>query len=262
MRTRIIYEDNDIAVIYKPAGLATQTARVGQADVVSELKNYFNDRKEKKDTSYVGVIHRLDQPVEGLLVFARNRESAAKLSAQLSGKGKSGVLNKQYYAVFCATPIATEGELVDYIRKTADGRAEIVPGSDCVNERNQVTGIEFEKKGVSESAPRKAVMYYRVIDSVNLEGGEQLQLADIRITTGRFHQIRVQMSHAGMALLGDPKYGDVKSVECSRKLGISTVALCAYQLELKHPKTGKIMSFQIIPEGRAFSGFSSLHNFQ
>lgn len=80
MNSAIIYEDKDIIVIHKPAGIATQTARVGQADVVSELKNY---RQQKKEDTYIGVIHRLDQPVEGLLVFAKTQAAAKKLTADL-----------------------------------------------------------------------------------------------------------------------------------------------------------------------------------
>ena len=102
MKTQIVYEDNDIVVINKPAGLATQTARVGQPDVVSELKNYLR-------SPYLGIIHRLDQPVEGLLVFAKNKRAAAALSTQL--QSTEGVLNKQYYAVFCGKPAAEKGRL-------------------------------------------------------------------------------------------------------------------------------------------------------
>lgn len=114
MRTEILYEDNSVLVIRKPAGLAVQSARIGQADVVSELKSYLAKQAGAgQGEPYLAVIHRLDQPVEGVLVFAKEKKSAAVLTKQLS----AGTLNKQYYAVLCGYPDASEGELVDYLRK-------------------------------------------------------------------------------------------------------------------------------------------------
>ena len=106
MRCEIIYEDDEMLTIYKPAGLATQSSSAWQADAVSGLKNYLS----KKGISYLGVIHRLDQPVEGLLVFAKTPEAAAKLSKQL----QQGTLNKKYLALVSAKPNPEEGELVEF----------------------------------------------------------------------------------------------------------------------------------------------------
>ena len=111
MKPRIIYQDDAIIVAYKPSGLATQTAKVGQADMVSELKKELAAQGKAsgvKQSPYLGIIHRLDQPVEGLLVFAKTQKVAAVLSKQLSGR----TLNKQYFAVICGQVSAKEGELV------------------------------------------------------------------------------------------------------------------------------------------------------
>ena len=119
MKTEILYEDNSILVIRKPAGLAVQSAGIGQPDVVSELKSHLAKLPDTgrlgpgKGEPYLGIVHRLDQPVEGVLVFAKEKKSAAVLTKQLS----AGTLNKQYYAVLCGYPDASEGELVDYLRK-------------------------------------------------------------------------------------------------------------------------------------------------
>ena len=119
MRTEILYEDKIIMVIRKPAGLAVQSAGIGQPDVVSELKSHLAKLPDTgrlgpgKGEPYLGIVHRLDQPVEGVLVFAKEKKSAAVLTKQLS----AGTLNKQYYAVLCGYPDASEGELVDYLRK-------------------------------------------------------------------------------------------------------------------------------------------------
>lgn len=251
MKTKIIYEDQHILVCYKPAGLATQTARVGQQDMVSELKNYLAGKArqqamqadaQKKPQSvpqkkfiqpYLGVIHRLDQPVEGLLVFAKNSPAAAKLTAQLS----QGTLNKQYYAVVCGQPPVETAELVDYLVKDeASGSAVVVEGEN----RSAVNA-------------KKAVLQYRVISQLSTQA--QIAMLDIHIDTGRFHQIRAQMTHAGLPLLGDGRYGSELSCMISRELQVRNVALCAYKIVLKHPATGKQMTFEVKPEGSIFAKF-------
>lgn len=231
MKTEIIFEDNDIIVIYKPPGFATQTAKVGQADVVSELRNYF-----RIPNPYVGVVHRLDQPVEGLLVFGKNKKAAGILTAELAGRGDKAPLHKHYYAAVCGQIVNQTGELVDYLMRNGENKAEIV----------------------STDEGKKAVLYYQILESVTLQSGETIHLADINIETGRFHQIRAQMSHAGMPLLGDIKYGDKESCELSSRLGVRSVALCAYRIEFLHPITKKPMGYQIIPKSRVFEYFHIL----
>ena len=97
MKKYIVYEDRDILVAYKPAGIATQTARLGQQDMVSELKNYLSGQPQYrgKGEPYLGLVHRLDQPVAGILVFGKTKEAAASLSRQIA----EGKLHKYYYAV-------------------------------------------------------------------------------------------------------------------------------------------------------------------
>lgn len=248
MRTSIQYEDKDILVVYKPAGLATQTAKVGQADVVSELKNYLKG-------GYVGVVHRLDQPVEGLLVFAKTKVAAASLTAQLS----KGILNKHYYAVICGQPTVPEEELVDYLTKTSDNRAQVTePGGDAkkamlnykILENIVVADCSMANKTVDDDSGNTV----SDMDSKNIA----ISLTDIHIETGRFHQIRAQMSHAGYPLLGDQKYGTDISNQLSKTLNVRNVALCACELTLEHPVTKKIMNFQIKPQGIIFTRFSIL----
>ncbi len=195
-------------VYHKPAGLATQSAKVGQPDVVSELKKYLAPEP------YLGIVHRLDQPVEGLLVFAKTKAAAAHLTKQL----ESGSLNKQYYATVCGKPEKEAGELVDYLLK----------------EGNQA-------RVVSQDTPqaKKAVLQYKVLESTDISR------LDIHIDTGRFHQIRAQLAHAGWPILGDSKYGTPHSLEVSRQQGVRNVALLAYKLEFVHPKTGKKCEYNI-----------------
>ena len=225
-QNRILYEDKDIIVCHKPAGIATQTARVGQADMVSELTNYLKsvDANLKKPL-YVGVIHRLDQPVEGILVFAKNKAAAANLSGQASGDA----MKKEYLAIVCGENFPQAGELEDYLLK--DGKT------------NTSRIVPPEIKGAKE-----ARLSYEILK----EGPYGTALARIRLYTGRHHQIRVQMADAGMPLLGDRKYAGEAAAALSLRLGVREIALCAYQLEFTHPKTGKRMQFEIEPEGMAF----------
>lgn len=233
MRAKIIFEDKDLLVIQKPAGLATQTARVDQQDVVSELKNYLGG------SAYLGIIHRLDQPVEGLLVFGKNKSASASLTAQLQRQDLGGTMNKRYYCVICGKAPAAEGRLVDYLYRDTSGKAIVL-------------SAEEAKK---DSRAKRAVLQYHILQEKEISTSLFLSLADIHIDTGRFHQIRAQMAHGGMCLLGDGKYGDDNAREISQRLGIRGAALCAYSLEFVHPVSKEKMSFQIKPQGKGFSYF-------
>ena len=214
------------------------------------------------------MIHRLDQPVEGLLVFAKNPKAASGLSAQLRKQEEETGFCKHYYAVLYGRPVETSGELVDYLCKKG-GRAEIV---ECRSERQEAldhdaTGRTGKDRGTEEAEKtrkkhpgklirpdaRKASLRYCILQTV---GASDTALADIRLETGRFHQIRAQMAHSGMPLLGDLKYGNEESIEAGRRLNVRNVALCAYRLEFVHPATGRKMDFHISPKGEVFSLFS------
>ena len=228
---RILYEDNDIIVCHKPASIATQTARVGQADMVSEITNYL--AMTAKGNPYVGVVHRLDQPVEGVLVFAKNRHAAAELSKQI----QENRMEKYYYAVVCGRDFEPCGELTDYLLK--DGK----------NNTSRIVPPEVKDA-------KKAVLDYKVVEEQSCDGTAdtalRTALVEIRLHTGRHHQIRVQMSHAGMGLLGDYKYADAEVVKVSEQMNIKEIALCAYRLSFAHPKSGRKLEFKIKPESRIF----------
>lgn len=234
---QIIYEDEALLIAYKPAGLATQTAKVGQPDLVSELtKRLFASQRRQTTPPYLGLVHRLDQPVEGLLVFGKTK----KATAQLCGQLESCALKKSYRAVFCGRPACQRGELVDYLIKDKHHCARAV------------TGREKEYPEAKRAILQYTVVAKRVLqEKLSAEdtgvGLPEICVADIQIETGRFHQIRCQMAHAGLPLLGDLKYGSPESIAVSRSLGIQSVALCACQLTLRHPVTGREISFAIEP---------------
>ncbi len=233
MQTEILYEDKHIIVVWKPAGLATQSAKVGEQDVVSELKRYLAPEPKAGQTPYLGIVHRLDQPVEGVLVFAKSKQAAANLTSQL----QRGMFGKRYYAVLCGKPPHKEAELVDYLYK----------------DRNNIANVVTENREQYPQA-KKAVLHYKILGELSTLS--ELSLADIHIETGRFHQIRAQMAHAGLPLLGDTKYGGQKTAQLSRSLDISQTALCAYKLEFLHPVSKKRLVYEIKPRGSAFSFFN------
>lgn len=220
MKAKIIYEDNEILVCHKPAGLATQTGRVGQKDLVSELKNYLGGNP------YLGLIHRLDQPVEGLLVFAKTAYAAKELSRQLT----DNILNKQYFAVVCGKGFPDKTKLEDYLIK---------------DNKTNMSRIAGEK----ENGAKRAELW---VKTVAFDEIHNIALLEITLLTGRHHQIRVQMANAGFPLLGDAKYGTEESAAKSKELEVRNVALCAAKLTFVHPKSKKTMDFEIEPEGEIF----------
>lgn len=270
-KEQILYEDKDIIVCYKPAGIATQTARIGQRDMVSEVANYLLARDSAKrqtaggsraaGAGYIGCVHRLDQPVEGILVFAGNQKAAAELSRQIT----ENRMEKYYYAVVSIAEqdpdsaqkterkskmqVVPEGKLTDYLLKE--------------NKTNLSRIVSSDEKGA-----KKAVLEYKILERKELfpedfpekesfgKNPVSIALASIRLITGRHHQIRVQMSHAGMSLLGDYKYADERTKRLSGTLKVKQTALCAYRLDFIHPATGEKLSFQKEPEGVIFQNFS------
>lgn len=220
MRERIIYEDKDILVCRKPAGLATQTGKVGQKDLVSELKNYLGN------TPYLGLVHRLDQPVEGLLVFAKTPFAAKNLSRQVADH----ILNKTYYAVVLGKGFPKETRLENYMIKDS---------------KTNMSRVADER----EAGAKKAELS---VETISYKEETNTALLQVNLHTGRHHQIRVQLANAGFPLLGDSKYGTEETVQGSKELGVRNVALCACSLAFRHPKTGKHMEFSIEPEGEIF----------
>lgn len=242
MKTEIIYEDSDLMVIYKHAGIATESAKVTQTDVFSELKSHLKG-------GFVGLIHRLDQPVEGLLVVAKNKQTASQLNHQLM----EGKLKKSYLAmVLVENILGTDREnknsqvsieqtvsLTDYLYKNPKTQmAEVVSKA---NENAQVAKLTYTCKSICGNEK------YDFLNET-----EKLACMNIEIETGRFHQIRSQMSNARMPLLGDLKYASARAKEISMQNMIRFVALCANSIRFVHPKTKKEMNFQIEPRNKAF----------
>lgn len=214
----IIYEDESLLVCRKPAGIPVQTAKAGQQDMVSLLKNYRMIRKEEPQ---IYVLHRLDQPVEGIMVFAKHKDAAASLSRQIQQK----TVDKYYYALVEGVPNPPEGTLTNYLLR--DGK-------------NNTSRVVLE----GTKGAKQAVLSYKVKQTA-----KDKSLVEIQLETGRHHQIRVQMAQAGYPLVGDKKYNP----NCSD--GYLPIGLCSVKLSFCHPSTGAKLTYAIEPKGAAFQGF-------
>jgi len=246
----VLYEDRDILVAVKPSGVESEAAKGIEPDMINLIRNRLQKEKggsEKagpagSEAPYVGLIHRLDKPVEGIMVFAKTKEAAAALSKQTA----EGTMKKKYRAVLCGQPAVPKGVFTDYLRKD--------PGNNF---------SEIVKKDVPGA--KKAELRYAVLAKKYLSG-EQISEVEIELVTGRHHQIRVQFAAHGLPLLGDRKYnpaylktggkGNILPPAglCAQPCG-ERLALCAVSLSFVHPKTRKPMSFAWKPSGPAWDLF-------
>lgn len=242
MKTKILFEDGQLLIVHKPAGLATQSASVTMPDVESELRTYLKGKP-------VYTVHRLDQPVEGILAFAKTKEAAAALTAQFSGENTCTAAGakkdattgfgagKIYHALVCGTPSQSEGILVHYLRKNKQGLGEIAKAPEGAH--------VGEKDGASDA--KRAELSYKILEHAKINDTD-VTLIEIELHTGRFHQIRLQMKAIGCPIVGDRKYGGELATETATKAGLRFPALCALRLSLVHPVNKKEMSWEITPE--------------
>lgn len=260
----IIHEDNDMIVCYKPSGMATQTRRIGQQDMESFIRNY---RAAKNEPPYVGIVHRLDQPVEGVMVFAKNQKAAASLSRQI----KEHTTEKYYRAASRGQGVsgaAVEDEEESFQDKSA--YASKVQGDDKKEDNHDPAWhtltdyISFDKRtntskitSEKDRLAKKAVLQYRVTSVTPDRDSSQNECIrtefDIKLLTGRHHQIRLQLANIGYPLIGDIKYGKpaLNISGTGNKSGRTgggvreQLALCSYKIVFDHPATGERMTFEL-----------------
>ncbi|MGI6199917.1 MAG: RluA family pseudouridine synthase [Christensenellales bacterium] len=200
----ILYEDNHVLVAVKPPFMPVQADPSGDPDMLSILKEYVRVKYNKPGEAYLGLVHRLDRPVGGALVFARTSKAAARLSKSLQTRD----MRRAYLAVIQGRMAAAEGQLVDHLIK---------------NTRTNMVSV------VSPDAPgaKKAVLHYWALAQGERDG-QPISLVMIQLGTGRGHQIRVQMAHCGHPLVGDMRYG-------GRQKPGTPIALWAAGLSFTHP---------------------------
>ena len=204
----ILYEDNHIIVVLKPQNVACCPDSTGDDNLFDCVARYIKEKYAKLGNAFVGLVHRLDRPTGGVMVYAKTSKAAARLSEQM----KSGGFEKKYLAVLCGTPSKKSGTLENYLRK------------------NTINNMVYVCTQTEEGA-KNASLDYNILEEA---GG--LSLADVKLHTGRTHQIRVQMAAINTPVYGDMRYGGENAVK-------GKLALWAYSLSFPHPTTGERLRF-------------------
>lgn len=211
-KLNVLYEDNHIIVVEKPYNVLSQGDSTGDLSLLDMVKQYIKEKYHKPGNVYLGLVHRLDRPVGGIMVFARSSKAASRLCKSFN----EHKVVKKYLAIVHGKLEKENDEWVDYIEKSSDG------------------------KSIISSSGKKAVLEYEVLD-YNEE--YDCSLVSIMLKTGRHHQIRVQFASRGHYLLGDQRYGVLDNQQ---------ICLFAYQLTFIHPVTKEELSFQLYPMKKGY----------
>ena len=211
---KVIYEDNHIIVVEKTPNIPSQSDKTGDIDMLTIVKQYIKEKYNKPGNVYLGVVHRLDRPVGGVMIFAKTSKAASRLSNQVREK----VFKKKYLAVVDGKIETKSGTLEDYLYK---------------DERNNISKVVSKEKKNSKFAK----LDYEVLKYNEIK---DLSLVKVNLHTGRHHQIRVQLANFGHSIFGDQKYG-------TRGKG-KQISLWAYELTIIHPITKEEMTFKDLPE--------------
>lgn len=213
-KLEILYEDNHIIVVKKEPNIPSQADKTEDLDMLTIIKQYLKEKYDKPGNIYLGLVHRLDRPVGGVMVFAKTSKAASRLSNQVREK----VFKKKYLAVVDGKFENKNGVLEDYLYK---------------DERNNMSKVvSKDKKNAKLAKLDYEVLAYNEV--------KNLSLVKVNLHTGRHHQIRVQLANSGHSIFGDQKYG-------SRGKG-KQIALWAYELIIQHPVTKEELTFKCLPE--------------
>jgi 23S rRNA pseudouridine1911/1915/1917 synthase len=209
----VLYEDNHLLIVEKPVNIAVQEDASKDMDLLNILKSYIKEKYNKPGDVYLGLVHRLDRPVGGVMVFARTSKAASRLSNEL----RKQQIYRKYKAIIRGTLPNKQGELVDYLYKD--------------RKKNLVSVVSSKNKD-----GKKAILEYKVLSKK-----DNLSMLEVELKTGRSHQIRVQLANQGTPLYGDQKYG-----EHVNKHG-QQIALWASSLSVKHPTKDEMITVESEP---------------
>lgn len=209
----ILFEDNHILVVEKPVNIPSQADSSNDLDILTLLKQYLKEKYNKPGNVYLGLVHRLDRPVGGIMVFAKTSKAASRLSEQI----RKHEFEKKYLAIVRGKLEKSKDTLVHYLLKDSSTNIVKVVSKDTDNSK-------------------EAILEYEMI-----ECKEGLSLVKIKLKTGRSHQIRIQFSEIGHPLFGDQKYG----VNVN-KVG-QQIALWSNELRFEHPVTKEKLDFKLLP---------------
>ena len=221
---KVVYEDNHIIIVNKCSGEIVQGDKTGDKPLSDTVKEYIKQKYDKPGNVFLGVVHRLDRPVSGLVVFAKTSKALSRLNDMF----RTGDVHKTYWAVVKRRDIATEGTLTDWLTR---------------NERqNKSFAHEREVPGA-----KKAVLKYKV-----RAVADNYMLIEVTLLTGRHHQIRCQLSHMGCPIKGDLKYG------APRSNPDGSISLLSRRVEFVHPVSKEnIVAYADVPDDRLWNDLSA-----
>ena len=216
----VVYEDNHIVVVNKTSSEIVQGDKTGDTPLSEMVKQYLKEKYNKPGNVFIGVTHRLDRPVSGLVVFAKTSKALPRLNEMF----RNGEVKKTYWAIVKECPKETEGELVHYL----------------VRNEKQNKSYAYDKE-VKNS--KKAVLHYKLI-------GHSQNLLEVDLKTGRHHQIRCQLAKMGCPIKGDLKYGSPRSNPDG------SICLHARTVQFVHPVSKEMIRLTApVPEGNLWNGF-------
>lgn len=218
----VLIEDNHLLLVDKPAGMLVQGDKTGDKPLVEFAKEYIGKKYEKPGAVYMGVVHRLDRPVSGVVAFARTSKALERMNKLFADRE----VEKTYVAVVHGRPPIEEDTLVNWLQKDS--------------EKNMVKAINKDKKGF-----QRAELSYKMLGTIN-----DVSLLEIKPKTGRPHQIRVQLAKIGCPIFGDIKYGS------KEKMPDGSICLHARSLEFEHPvKKEAIRAESFLPASYPWTNF-------
>lgn len=225
-----IYEDNHIIAVVKPAGVLTQGDRTGDENLMDMVKDYLKEKYKKPGNIFLGLVHRLDKPVAGIVLFGKTSKGASRLSEQF----RNHTIQKTYHGIVVGKPKELKGSIKEQVNKIsffAEG---------FTNKTDEELLAEIKKA----TKTRTAELDYEVLKS-----NDKYSLLKILPKTGRFHQIRIQMQQMGCPILGDQKYSSDSIVRQSDWKDYKSIALAATVISFKSATDDKTISLQIpLPE--------------
>ena len=221
-KLNVLYEDNHIIVVEKKPNILSQSDITGDIDLLTLVKEYVKVKYQKPGNVYIGLVHRLDRPVGGIMVFARTSKAAKRLNEQI----RNNKFNKTYIALLNGEISNKKGILEDYLYKDEKLKMSKIVNKDYKN--SKLCKLEYEE-----------------INVINNKS-----LVKINLITGRYHQIRVQFKNQGHPLFGDQLYGEKNNMQ---------IRLFAYKLEFNHPVTKEKMEFKLIPKWKELENETIIH---
>ena len=211
-KLNVLYEDNHIIVVVKPYNVLSQGDSTGDVSIMDMVKTYIKEKYHKPGNVYLGLVHRLDRPVGGIMVFARSSKAAARLTKAFN----EHKITKKYLAIVNGKMEKDKDRLIDKIEKTSSGNSIISDNG------------------------KEAILDYEVLD-YNKEC--DCSLVSVTLKTGRHHQIRVQFASRGHFLLGDQRYGVLDNKQ---------ISLFSYYLSFEHPVTHEVLEFKVLPDKKDY----------